>query len=222
MSRSTGVTLVDLDGVLLPGDTMASVVLTRLKSVPWRAPVALVLVCAALVAPAASRVRPWVNRAIVHLVLRGMTVSAYSELASQTGERLAVQARTELIAELAATDARVVVVTASERTVAEAFLRSAGLGHAEILASQLHCDDRRWRFRWHNYAADKVVAANAADVELARAIFYTDSSSDLSMIREVESTWLVGASRRSRRAIRRGAPQAVLREWPGPDGTTSA
>ena len=66
------ITVFDLDGVLSRADTMATLVFTRLRARPWLVfPVGILAAVAAL-AGAAGHLRPRCNRAVVHLVLRGI------------------------------------------------------------------------------------------------------------------------------------------------------
>lgn len=192
---------------------MASLVLRRLNRVPWRYPVVLGLFLVAVTAPALSERRAQCNRLIVRVALRGVSSARYAEMADAAGRRLGARARTQLIAELIETSTRIVVVTATERTLAQAFLRHAGLPDAELISSRLVRQDGRWSFAWHNYADRKVIAAQAGGIAVGDADFYTDSSSDLPLILAAHSTVLVRPTRRTLRAIRTAVPDLTVRIW---------
>lgn len=216
-SASDGVTLFDLDGVLLRGDTMASLVIARLNRVPWRYVAALPLVLGALASPSTGAWRPRFHRALVRVALHGVTADGYARLVTRTANRLRPRAD-RLLMETAASSAargRTIVVTASERTLAAAFLDAVGLRDVELAASTLGlAPGPRVAMRWHNVGEAKVTALRRLAVDLTQATLYTDSASDLPLIQASWRTYLVRPSARSVRAIDRHLTAMPLHRRP--------
>lgn len=206
--------LFDLDGVLLRGDTMAHLVKTALARRPWRMPAALALLLCARAVPGHSCARAASNRALVRLALRGVPESHYLELVADTAHRLSdTSADQGLIDEAIAhraSGARVLVVTATERSLAEAYLSVVGLEDVEVLASSISFRQQP-RLDTHNVGPAKVEAARQAGADLSSALLYTDSSSDLPLMRAVREVVLVNPGRSTQRAVRRAKLAAGVR-----------
>jgi len=209
------VVLFDLDGVLLHGDTMASLVKMRLARNPWRFPAAALRMLGGMAGGLfAATARERANRAIVRVALRGLTPGDYAAACEDVAKALAASARNDAsiqtARECAQRGQRVIVTTASEFEVAQAYLRHVGIDGAELLASYLHDTPRGPVFGSHNVGTQKVVSARAAGVDLRRTILFTDSASDLPLMECVAHTVLVRPSRRTERAVRRRRLSASL------------
>ncbi|CAI9403072.1 haloacid dehalogenase-like hydrolase [Nocardioides sp. T2.26MG-1] len=203
----------DLDGVITTRDTFATLVSRRLVRAPWR----LVLALPAL--PLMAATGPWpqwrapVSRYLVRLALLGRDV----DRAREGTRRLALEfARTPAWLRPAGLDAarrhlaagdRVVVLTATEQTLARTLLDEVGLRDAELIASELAPAPGGVRMRPHNYGARKLAALQAADVPRPWTVMYTDSWADSPALAAVEQVVLVGPSPRLLERARR--------TWPG-------
>lgn len=212
------ITLFDLDGVLSRADTMATLVLARLRTRPWLAlPVAALALTAAL-APAPGSLRPRCNRAVVHVVLSGVSEREYAQLAVRTAQQLVARpdnVRPDVLAALrrAFVDGAGVVTTASERTLAAAYLEALGVGGMPLLASRFRFSGRGPRFADHNVGERKVETLEAVHPGAIVDTLYTDSASDLPLARRSARTVLVDARPRSAREFsRHGVPFRQLGE----------
>lgn len=208
------ITLFDLDGVLTEGDTMVSLVSRRLARHPVRLLRAAPLFLLSLAAHPQSQHRAKANRRLVALALKGLTDDDYPCLAARTGRRLAIRpgfARGQMIAlcQRAASRGRTIVVTASERRLARAFLDSIGLPGIELLASELALHDHALTLATHNVGHAKVTRLIAAGIDVAAATFYTDSASDVPRAIAVAKTILVNPNRRSRKRMKAAVPGAA-------------
>ncbi|MFB4351277.1 HAD family hydrolase [Microbacterium sp. CR_7] len=202
------ITVFDLDGVLSRADTMATLVLARLRARPWLVlPVAVLALTAAL-APAAGSLRPRCNRAVVHVVLSGLSEREYARLAVRTARQLAARPDNvgpDVLSALrrAAADGTGIVTTATERTLAAAYLEALGVGGMPLLASRFRFSDRGPRFADHNVGGRKVETLEAIHPGAIVDTLYTDSASDLPLARQSRRTVLVDARPRSVREFGR-------------------
>lgn len=196
------ITVFDLDGVLSRADTMATLVFARLRARPWLVFPVGVLSAVAALASAEGDLRPRCNRAVVHLVLRGMSEDEYRRLAERTARRLAAR-RGNVTAEIvdaarAASDGGAcLVTTATERFLAQRFLAAIGVHGAEVHASEFVFSPAGPRFRTHNVGRRKPFAFRTAHPTGRIGRFYTDSASDLPLAELARDVVLVGPSRRS-------------------------
>lgn len=205
--------LFDLDGVLTSRDTFATLVQRRLLRAPWRLPLAL----PALPLLAASGLFPlWrgsISRYLVRVALLGATPEQAREEGRELGREFArtpgwlCRAGVDAAREHLAAGDRVVVLTATEHTLARTLLDELGLGEAELLASGLADAPGGVRMRPHNYGARKLTALRASGVPRPWTVMYTDSWADSVVLAEVEQVVLVApAPRLLERACER---------WPG-------
>ena len=210
--------MFDLDGVLTRRDTMAELVADRLRKAPFRFAAAVPLALLGRLLPAQGRLAPAVNRLLVRLALRGLDREAYEVLARRTAIDLAglpgnVPAQAIAQVRSAATGGRTVVVTGSERLVARSYLDAVGLPGVELIASSLRFDGSRVRLGYHVVGAAKVRELRRIGVDVARAMLYTDSSSDLPLARVVGSIVLVNPGRRAARVMVRELPTVRVVTW---------
>ncbi|MGW2183044.1 HAD family hydrolase [Streptomyces sp. NPDC001732] len=192
--------IFDLDGVLTSKDTMSSLVRARLATRPLRFAAAIPPFLLASAAPPDGALKPAMNRAIVALALRGMTRSQYEELAAATGRTMAARtAVAQAVARCRCARDRgpTVVATASEESLARAFLDGVGLHGIPLAASRLDFTPRGPRLVTHNVGEAKVDAVRALGFVPEGALLYTDSASDLPLARIACRTVTVNAARRS-------------------------
>ncbi|MFE4834529.1 HAD family hydrolase [Arthrobacter sp. NPDC056691] len=202
----TAITLFDLDGVLTRGDTMASLVGRRLVQHPARLLKAVPLFLLTLAARPESDLKSSMNRRLVTLALRGLNDHQYAQLAAETGRNLAARPgfiNHQMIGRCseAATQGRAIVVTASERRLARAFLDAVGLHDAELLASNLGVHEQALTMATHNVGAAKVARLSDAGINVADATFYTDSATDIPLAAAAAKTYLVNPGTRSRQRL---------------------
>ncbi|MDQ0212519.1 HAD family hydrolase [Arthrobacter bambusae] len=212
------ITLFDLDGVLTRGDTMASLVSRRLARHPVRLFSAAPLFLLSLAAHPQSRLRATTNRRLVALALNGLTDGEYTELAIRTGRQLAARrgfavGQTITLCRHAASRHRTIIVTASERRLARAFLDSVGLPDIELLASEIAFHDRAVTWATHNVGPAKLRGLKSVGVPFSCATFYTDSASDLSLAAAARTTFLVNPDARSRRKMIAVIPNLQVIRW---------
>ena len=199
-------TIFDLDGVLSRSDTMAALVFRALRRRPWRAfPIALLASIAAL-APADGELRPRCNRAVVHTALRGVDAAGYSDMVGATAAALAAREGNfpSDVAETlrsAARDGECVVSTATEISLAIAYLGEVGWGSLPVFASRFRFDATGPRFASHNVGAQKAASLLDHGGPSTPAELYTDSASDLPLARACGRAVLVSPSRRTLRAV---------------------
>ncbi|MGW3657749.1 haloacid dehalogenase-like hydrolase [Streptomyces sp. NPDC005151] len=209
--------IFDLDGVLTREDTMASLVTTRLTARPHRLVAASAPFLLAQAAPPDGALRPAMNRAIVTLALRGMTQNEYEALAVTTGQTMA--GRTTVVGQavarcrLARLQGSTVVATASEATLARAFLDSVGLHNIPLVASRLEFAQRGPRLATHNVGEAKLAAVRAMGFVPEEAVFYTDSASDIPLARVARQTVTVNAAHRSITKLAAAARNITNERW---------
>jgi phosphoserine phosphatase len=192
--------IFDLDGVLTSEDTMSSLVRARLAARPLRFAAAIPPFLLASAAQPDGALKPAMNRAIVALALHGMTRSQYEELAAVTGRVMAARtAVRQAVARCRCALGRgpTVVATASEESLARAFLDGVGLHGIPLAASRLDFTPRGPRLIAHNVGEAKVDAVRALGFAPEDALLYTDSASDIPLARIARRTVTVNAARRS-------------------------
>ncbi|HET9648388.1 MAG TPA: HAD family hydrolase [Microlunatus sp.] len=205
------VVLFDMDGVLLHGDTMGTLLRQGFARRPWRFLPAALLVGLWHLLPPGNPGRSRIDRALVRVGLRGFDDRQFESLARHTATALAAsEARNgELVGEVARLrdrGVRVIVVTASERRLAQGYLDAVGLAGVELLASELvFAPHTTAVFRVHNVGPDKVSCVERAGVDLSECLLYTDSASDLPLIERVGACVLVSPSKATMRIVRRAA-----------------
>ncbi|TYC98824.1 haloacid dehalogenase-like hydrolase [Arthrobacter echini] len=217
VQQQAGVTLFDLDGVLTRHDTMAALIVQRLKQKPLRILGVLPLFVIAAIAGARRGVAAKANRLAVRLTFAGLAEQEYRALAATEGQRMATRSGfiREGLIELCRErqkSSRVVIVTASEVHLVEAFLTACGLSNIELIASHLDFSTRVPRVKLHNVGSQKIRSLRMAGVLIENATFYTDSASDLPLALVAARTVIVHPSKRSRRLLLAALPGAQLIE----------
>jgi phosphatidylglycerophosphatase C len=204
--------LFDLDGVLLHADAFTVLIRHALTRRPWRLFPAAILLTASLALPPGGPGRFGVNRALARLALRGIDETRYDALAVRIGTELAQSAfRNDSLIEEACrcreAGSRVVVVTATERRLARSYLDAVGLGGIELVASELTFpNNRSASLATYNIGPQKVCSLIEFDVDLASCLFYTDSATDLPLMKRVAECILVAPNRATERAVRLAKP----------------
>lgn len=201
-------TVFDLDGVLSRADTMAAVVFQRLRRKPWLLLPVAGLAMVAAIAGARRDVRPRCNRAIVHIVLRGVTRSEYEALAQYVARRLATRAGNvddDVLRAVREAYARgdALVSTATEEFLASRYLQELGVGAMPLHASRFTFDATGPRFSRHNEGGLKTAAFRSAVTDGTIDLLWTDSESDLPLALISDMTVLVSPSRRALGAFSR-------------------
>ena len=213
------IVLFDLDGVLSHRDTMSHVVIRRFAQHPLRIPLGLPMLAASLLLDPTNDNRAKLNRRLVALALRGLQHTDYNAIADTAGERLALSPHWPVLAAIARAGHhlelgdRVIVTTASERRLARRYLDAVGLGTVELFASELKATFTGLACVTHNYGVQKVVALDRARIDLADALLYTDSSSDLPLALRCRETVLVNASSATARRLAPLVPRLTSVRW---------
>lgn len=209
--RCGQVVLFDLDGVLVDTDAFTYLVTTALLRRPWRLAPAAALVVARLTLPRYGQERIQINRALVHLALRGLDEPGYTSLAISTGVELGRGASpiTALIAEAQRhrdAGSRVIVVTATEHRIARSYLDTVGLAEVELLGTEIiFRAGASAKISQYNIGQQKVSALHELGIDLSKCLLYTDSAADLPLMRRVSAVVLVNPDRSTRRAMDRAS-----------------
>lgn len=197
---------------------MAALVRHLNRRRPLRLALIAPAVLLALLASPRSATRASLNRWTVRTALRGISLRQYHLAVEEVAEQLAsAQDNFADAARDAIDDAHAVgpvwVVTASERSLAAAYLRQIGYGDLRVLASQLGCSDDSLRITHHNVGHAKVAALRSAEVDLTESLFYTDSASDEKLARACRRTIIVNGSRRTRRILAKSGTAVRSTTW---------
>ncbi|MFJ4225718.1 HAD family hydrolase [Microbacterium sp. NPDC089695] len=211
------ISVFDLDGVLSRSDTMAALVLARLRRRPWLVGSVGLLALAAAIVGAESRLRARCNRAIVHIVLAGVSEEEYLQLADTVARRLASRDGNAPEPVLTAVrrameEGAVVVTTATERWLAQRYLAEIGIAGVHVHASQLRFLADGARFAAHNVGEAKVASFRASFPDTGIAELHTDSATDLPLARMSAETVLVRPSSRTLRAFTRAGVEFRVAE----------
>lgn len=211
MSDARAVVLVDLDGVLTSRDTFETLVTRRLRASPCR----VALAVPALPFSSVAALRPMVARYLVRLALMGTTLEEAGALSAELGAEFARtpawlhQGVAALVRHHLDAGDRVIVVTATETSLARTLLDGLGLGDAELVASQLSALRLGPGLRPHNHGPAKRRALARLGVPAPWSVLYTDSLADLPLMRDAQRVVLVGANDRLRRRVEAAARVAV-------------
>ncbi len=221
MSRPGATVVFDLDGTLVAGDSFGAFLRSLLTRQPLRLAAALLTAPVWLPALRLRRTRVPAERWLVWLAAAGLDAGAFAaaarsfagEHAGAAGGRTAAAAVARLREHLDRGD-RVVVATACALPLAAEVCRVAGVGDVELGASDLH--RTRWGPPARTVAArgeEKVRALRAAGVPLPVDHAYSDSVSDLPLLRAARAPHVVDPTPRDLARLRRelGADVDVLR-----------
>lgn len=204
----------DLDGVLSRFDTMAALVITRVRRRPLRAIPIGVLLAIGFLVPETHPLRARSLRAVVHIALAGLGESEYEVLVGRVAGKLAAKRGNIAPSILAAlreahgADAAF-VTTASEERLAAAYLHQIGVSGAPLRASRLRFTARGARFVEHNTGAAKTGGWGVGDIDT----LYTDSASDLPLAYFSRRAIVVAPSSRTIRAFTRSGVEFRVVAW---------
>lgn len=198
--------IYDLDGVLTFKDTFGALLTERLRSSPGR----LLRALPAAISWATARSpeqRASSARRLARVALSGMREVEYAEHARTVGRRIAhdpAWVRADIVQRIRAQHAdgtRIVIATASEDRLAQAFLQGAGVPFDLLSASALAETPSGMDVGDHRVGARKAEALLEAGVRIARAEFVTDSRTDLPTARLAAEVTLVAPSSATKRAF---------------------
>ena len=216
------VVVFDLDGTLVAGDSFGAFLRHLLARQPARLAAALLTLPLWLPVLAVGRLRVAAERGLVWLATAGLDDDAFAAAArafaaghaGAAGGRTAAAAVERLRDHVARGD-RVVVATACALPLAAEVCRVAGLGGVEVVASDLR------RTRWGPPARTvpargegKLQALRAAGVPLPVDHAYSDSASDLPLLRAARVPHVVDPSPRDLARLRAAlGPDVEVLRW---------
>jgi phosphatidylglycerophosphatase C len=188
----------DFDGVLVAGDSMASLLRRMILARWWKRALALAVFPFAMPLLASRRWLPLGARVFRHIAFLGCRGGELRESFEVFGRNLATDPRkarpravAALRAHLAAGD-RVVVATGTEERIVRAVLDTRDVRGVEVVASQIELEPVV-RVRRHCYGPAKCAALAAAGHE-RWDVAYSDSLADLPLLRGAERAVLVDAT----------------------------
>lgn len=198
MTGGTGRLVVfDFDGVLVAGDSMASLLRRLIVERWWKRALALAVFPIAMPLLASKRFLPLGAGVFRRIAFLGLGGAELRERLGSFGHELAADPRkakpravAALRAHLAAGD-RVVVASGSEEKIVRAVLAALGLSGVQVIASQIELEPEL-RIRRHCYGAAKCVALAEAGYE-RWDVAYSDSLADLPLLRAAARPVLVDA-----------------------------
>lgn len=199
MSDSGGTRLVvfDFDGVLVAGDSMASLLKRLIVERWWKRALALAVFPVAMPLLVNKRFLPLGAGVFRRIAFLGLGGAELRERLEAFGRELATDPRkakpravAALRAHLAAGD-RVIVASGSEEKIVHGVLAALGLPGVQVIASQIELEPEL-RIRRHCYGAAKCVALGEAGFE-GWDVAYSDSLADLPLLRAATRPVLVDA-----------------------------
>lgn len=199
MSGTGGSRLVvfDFDGVLVAGDSMASLLKRLIVERWWKRAIALVVFPVAMPLLVSKRFLPFGASVFRRIAFIGLGGAELRERLESFGRELAADARkakpravAALRAHVAAGD-RVIVASGSEEKIVRAVLAALGLPDVGVIASQIELEPAVL-IRRHCYGAAKCVALAEAGHE-RWDVAYSDSLADLPLLRAADRPVLVDA-----------------------------
>jgi phosphatidylglycerophosphatase C len=196
------VVLFDFDGVLIRGDSYAHLVRRALRRSRWRRLAMLPVLAAAMPMLQVPALRRYGQRLVVRLAFAGWSTAQFNACAAQFGRRLARDDRVVVGDAVAAarrhlaSDARVVVVTASAQPLVRAVLDELGLPAVGLVASEPTGGWLGLRAALGNYGVEKVRRLAAHGLQPPWQSAYGDSLSDLPMLHSAVRPVLVNPDAR--------------------------
>lgn len=195
--------IFDLDGVLSTKDTFAALVVRRFT----RNPASLIRGASRIVAWLRSRGDVALNaaaaRRVTQAALRQIGEDEYGQLATGLGSKLGSDSswvRRDVVDELnmcRESGHRIIVATATERRLAQAFLQTIGASPDLLIASELRGGTEGLEIQRHLRGSAKLDALVEAGVDVTASRFYTDSYDDYPTARVAAELVLVHPTERN-------------------------
>ena len=199
MSESSSIVVVfDFDLTLTQWDTADRFFRWLLKREPWR--FALVLLAIPVLGPLYlfNTTRKWPVRFAVWLATLGRSVEELTLLSQEHveaifagAEPVFVEAGLEQLQSHLAQGHRVVIATGCLEQLAQALLRQAGYGHVPLVASTVRPFLGGLVRHHHCFGAAKVTMLTERGFAPPWAVAYTDHRSDLPVLRNSKSWFLI-------------------------------
>lgn len=210
MAPSPRTVIFDLDRTLISCDSFAGLLNSLLLRDWWR--VGGVVAASPLLLPlwATATTRTASVSGLLWFATVGLGSEQFASFVSAHAQRLASEAGSiiyrdglrALMAHQQSGD-RVVIVTGSGRDLGAAFCAAIGLEDVRVVGSTLRARAGGWVADDHCVGARKVSMLTAAGVTPPWSVVYTDSASDLPLLRLAERRCVVNARPRALRALRR-------------------
>lgn len=197
------VVVFDFDGVLVRGDSYEQFLRERFARARWRLLPALPLLPLLPLLLRSARGKGWVARVFTRLATLGVGETRFRTHAEAFGRALARRPRAFLREGVAtlrrhvAAGDRVLIVSASEETLLGAILEELGLGDIERIGTPVRAGWLGIRAAPHNYGATKLRSLAERGIAPTWAVAYSDSLSDLPLLRGAARAVLVNPEPRA-------------------------
>lgn len=222
MAESKQTVIFDLDRTLISCDSFAGCLNSLLLRDWWR--VGGVVAASPVLLPlwATTMTRPAALWGLLWCATVGLNAEEFVSHLSAHGEGLASQAESivhrdgvkALKTHLECGD-RVVIVTGSSAELATAFCAALGLENVRVVGSTFRAAAGGWVVADHCAGAHKVSLLAAAGITPPWAVVYTDSASDLPLLRLAQRRCVVNPRRGTVRALTRalGGERFEVAQW---------
>jgi phosphatidylglycerophosphatase C len=210
MALTPRTVVFDLDRTLISGDSFAGCVNSLLLRDWWR--VGSVVAAAPVLLPfwATTTTRPVALWGLLWCATVGLDAEEFAAHLSAHGEGLALNARSMVhrdgvraLKHHQESGDRVVIVTGSSAELATAFCTALGLKDVRVVGSTFRAAAGGWVVGDHCAGAQKVKLLAAAGIAPPFAVVYTDSASDLPLLRLAQRRCVVNARRGTLRTLTR-------------------
>lgn len=209
------VVLFDFDGVLMRGDAFSSFVRSRFRRSWWRMLIAVVALPILLPFYAIRALRLPTIGVFVRISLLGTSPPRFELLAREFAGELVGKPRIFIRDGISAMRRhivegdRVVIVTGCEANLVRAIFAAIGLPDLEIIASRLREGRLGMRKQVHNFGSAKPVQIVAYGISEPWDLAYSDSASDIPMLKRAAEAVLVNADARTSLRVRRALGREV-------------
>ncbi|MGY4721434.1 haloacid dehalogenase-like hydrolase [Naumannella huperziae] len=193
--------IYDLDGVITRRDTFTALVIHRLRRAPFRLLRATMAAMPMLRGDATSRHEA--AQRVAEIAMTGLREREYIAEARAFGKRIAGDPcwirpwAVDRLRRQHAKGARIVVATATERSLAAALLDHAAVPYDSLSASSLTETASGMQVADHRVGTRKMEALREMGVSIEDAEFVTDSTTDLPTAQVAARVVLIGASTRT-------------------------
>jgi phosphatidylglycerophosphatase C len=210
MAPTPPTVIFDLDRTLISCDSFAGCLNLLLLRDWWR--VAGVVAASPVLLPfwATTMTRPAALWWLLWCATVGLDADQFASHLSAHGERLALDAESMVhrdgvraLKDHQESGDRVVIVTGSSSELATAFCAALGLKDVRVVGSTFRAAAGGWVVADHCAGASKVRLLAAAGITPPWAVVYTDSASDLPLLRLAQRRCVVNARRGTVRALTR-------------------